>query len=101
VADQITLGYDIVSYETDGREKQIEVKAIQVKGSQASFFISRQELDKSRQLPNYYLYCVEKMVEDTPLITIFRHPDWQDHTRFTLRTVNFQVSFLKEAPPES
>jgi hypothetical protein len=64
-ADEITaiaksygdgLGYDILSFDDDGHHKYIEVKT--TKGdAKTSFFISRVELERSRQEGHhYYLY---------------------------------------------
>ena len=52
------LGFDILSYDKDGNEKFIEVKTT-VGDEDTSFFISANELEKSKLNPeNYYLYRV-------------------------------------------
>jgi hypothetical protein len=55
--DNITLGYDIISYNTEGDEMFIEVKALT---DSCSFFWSNNEINISKLLnEKYYLYCVE------------------------------------------
>lgn len=57
------LGYDIHSFEVDGRDKLIEVKT--TTGSSAvPFFVSRNELEVSRDLSDFY--CLSR-VFDYPL----------------------------------
>lgn len=55
VSDRPALGYDIYSFERNGRPRHIEVKS--VSGS-ATFFLSRNEWRRSRSLPNYWFYLV-------------------------------------------
>lgn len=55
--ENITLGYDIKSYNTEGEEMFIEVKALT---DSFSFFWSNNEIDVSKLLnERYYLYCVK------------------------------------------
>lgn len=58
------LGYDILSFDLDGKEKFIEVKT--TKGRKNStFFITRNELEKSKIEKNsYFLYRVYEFDED-------------------------------------
>lgn len=50
------LGYDILSFDTAGREKWIEVKTTTF-GLQAPFFVSRRELEVSKHEPDkFHLY---------------------------------------------
>lgn len=53
-----SVGYDIKSYNEDGHEIYIEVKAGRITSSGLSFFISDLEYDKSQTMQNYYFYCV-------------------------------------------
>lgn len=57
------LGYDIASFETDGRERFIEVKTTSF-GSMTPFFASRGEVAVSEELADkYHLYRVYKFRE--------------------------------------
>lgn len=60
------LGYDIVSYDTDGRERLIEVKTTAF-GSMTPFFASAKEVSVSDSREEFHLYRVFKFRE-TPRI---------------------------------
>ena len=52
------MGFDVLSYEEDGRERLIEVKTTAF-GELTPFFVSRNELARStRDAPHYQLYRV-------------------------------------------
>jgi hypothetical protein len=56
VSDQITLGYDLHSFDIDERDRYIEVKNV----SKASrFYLSRGEWLNSRRRANYWFYLVD------------------------------------------
>ncbi len=50
-------GYDILSYDGEGNEKYIEVKT-STKGYSSDFFLTENELNKIKQLNNYFIYRV-------------------------------------------
>jgi hypothetical protein len=56
------LGYDIVSFESDGRERFIEVKTTAF-GPMTPFFASAKEVEVSETLPMFHLYRVFKFRE--------------------------------------
>jgi len=58
VWDEPARGFDILSREIDGTPRHIEVKAVREAGEALSFFVSTNELKKSRSLPNYHFYLV-------------------------------------------
>jgi hypothetical protein len=60
------LGYDILSFENDGRERFIEVKTTAF-GSMTPFFASVKEVEVSESLPTFQLYRVFKF-RDAPRI---------------------------------
>ena len=66
VSNNPKLGFDILSFETDGKQKQIEVKAISENKSRKSFIISRNEFSKSKIYSNYYVYCVYEIYSEKP-----------------------------------
>ena len=98
VADRPGLGFDIISYETDGREKQIEVKTVQQHDRQRSFIISKNELEKSGKLPNYYLYCVENPYSEFAKIFFFRQPDFENSPIFEATPLSFEIRFELKNP---
>jgi len=63
------LGYDIVSFETDGRERFIEVKTTSF-GSMTPFFASANEVSTSDTLTNFQLYRVFKFREAPRIFTL-------------------------------
>jgi hypothetical protein len=64
------LGYDVLSYETSGEERLIEVKTTRF-GAQTPFFASRGEVVASEALaPNYQLYRLFHFRESPKLYTL-------------------------------
>ena len=53
VWDQPSRGYDIQSCELDGSPRHIDVKAARQSGTRFSFFLTKNEWEQSRLLPNY------------------------------------------------
>jgi len=65
-----TEGFDILSYETTGKERLIEVKTTKY-GNYTPFFISRNELQVSCEKPDrYHLYRVYEFREQPRLFTL-------------------------------
>ena len=93
VANDSKLGFDILSYETDGKQKQIEVKAISVKNDIKSFIITRNEIEKSKIYPNYYLYGVTELNTATPKIIRIKNPDFEDETLFLKEPLTYKITF--------
>jgi hypothetical protein len=67
-------GFDILSYEEDGTERQIEVKATSAANLADGFYISSNELEKSAILQNYHIYLVFSAMSETPKIFQMKHP---------------------------
>lgn len=63
------LGYDILSFESDGRERFIEVKTTAF-GSMTPFFASAKEVAVSEALPTFHLYRVFKFREAPRIFTL-------------------------------
>lgn len=64
------LGYDIASFETDGRERLIEVKTTRF-GSMTPFFASRREVDVSAERDaDYHLYRLFSFGEGAKIFDI-------------------------------
>ena len=62
-------GYDIVSFEANGRERFIEVKTTAF-GSMTPFFASAKEVAVSEELPTFHLYRVFKFRDDPKIFTL-------------------------------
>jgi len=70
-------GYDILSFETDGRKRYIEVKA--TKGQNKMFPITDNEWRLATAIrAQYFIYRVTE-VEGRPRIRIFKDPVGQEH----------------------
>jgi hypothetical protein len=71
-------GFDILSFEPDGTPKQIEVKSTTnsppSSNSSFRFFLSANEYEKSKTLPNYHLYIVFAVKSKTPKIWQIKNP---------------------------
>jgi len=64
------LGYDILSFEENGKERLIEVKTTQF-GQMTPFFVSRNEVEKSIELSEYYqVYRIFSFERNTKLFTL-------------------------------
>ena len=93
VANDPNLGFDILSFETDGTQKQIEVKAISTNKNIKSFIITRNEIIKSKVYANYYLYCVTNLNIPTPTIIRIKNPDFENNTIFIKEPLTYKISF--------
>lgn len=58
VSDDHTLGYDLKSFNADGSDRHIEVKAARIESGVTLFFLSENERLKSRELDSYFFYLV-------------------------------------------
>jgi hypothetical protein len=59
VSNDYSLGYDILSKENENEERYIEVKTVKRLNEMLSFHITANEIQKLKQLSNYYIYIVE------------------------------------------
>lgn len=83
------LGYDILSYHLNGEKKYIEVKTTKGRKN-TTFFISRNELERSRiEKKNYFLYRVYEYNEETEKGKILKING--DLTRICEVPVNYKV----------
>ncbi|HEY4417362.1 MAG TPA: DUF3883 domain-containing protein [Verrucomicrobiae bacterium] len=72
------LGYDILSFEDDGTERPIEVKATTGPNLQNGFYLSANELEKSAELANYHLYIVFSALSKSPRVFTMKQPNLKD-----------------------
>ncbi|WP_040282313.1 DUF3883 domain-containing protein [Psychroserpens damuponensis] len=93
VANNPKLGFDIISFEIDGTQKQIEVKAISINKSNKSFFLSRNELRKSKEYPNYYLYCISELSSEKPKILRIKKPNFENGNDFKMEPMTYKITF--------
>ncbi len=93
VSNNPKLGFDVLSFETDGKQKQIEVKAISVNKNTKSFIITRNELSKSKTYSNYYVYCVAEFNSDKPKILRIKNPDFENDNDFLIEPLTYKITF--------
>lgn len=93
VSNNPKLGFDILSFETDGKQKQIEVKAILVNRNTKSFIITRNEFSKSKTYSNYYIYCVAEINSDKPKILRIKNPDFDNNDDFLIEPLTYKITF--------
>lgn len=75
VADDHTKGYDIKSFNEDGTDRFIEVKAVRQEDGTVSFFLTENERQRSGQLPGYFLYFVFGVRTEQPSIKYLKAAD--------------------------
>lgn len=93
VSNNPKLGFDILSFETDGKQKQIEVKAISENKSRKSFIISRNEFSKSKIYSNYYVYCVSEIYSEKPKILRLKNPAFENNDDFLVEPLTYRITF--------
>ena len=93
VSDKPQLGFDILSFEVDGKQKQIEVKAISTNKNVKSFIITRNEYLKSKIYSNYYIYCVTEINSENPKILRIKNPDFENNDNFMVEPLTYKVIF--------
>lgn len=88
------LGYDIVSFDEDGTERYIEVKATRSKVGDANFFLTINELKTAQEKENYYIYMVYDILSKEPKIWIIGNPFNPENKSINIEPINFKV-FVK------
>jgi hypothetical protein len=85
------VGYDVLSFFPDGREKYIEVKSTQ-KVAHSSFFITHNELDFLRkQQEQAFIYCITEATSDEPKLAIYTAEQFLQFAQLTPAEYKFFV----------
>jgi hypothetical protein len=87
-----SIGYDILSFNEDGKERYIEVKATRSKVGDANFFLSINELKTAQEKENYYIYLVYEILSKEPKIWIIGNPLNPENKNINLEPISFKVS---------
>lgn len=90
------LGYDILSFDEDEKERYIEVKATRSKVGDANFFLSINELKTAQEKENYYIYLVYDILSKEPKIWIISNPFNPENKNVNLEPINYKVSIKVE-----
>ena len=92
VADRTDgLGYDILSFDEDGAERPIEVKATTAPDLRNGFYITANELKKLAELPNFHIYFVFSAMGKSPRVFALKQPNLKD-LGFELVPLNYLVT---------
>lgn len=91
-------GYDILSFELDGTPKQIEVKSSTARppspNSSFGFYLSSNEYEQARKLPNYHLYIVFEVKSKKPKIWPIPNPASLEPKRLNLRPSAYYATLM-------
>ena len=86
-----SAGYDILSYDENGNERYIEVKATTGHNLSGGFYLTGNELKKSTEIENFYIYFVFNTETAAPQVFRMQQPDLNgDH--FKLRPLVYHVA---------
>ena len=87
-----SLGYDILSFETDGTNRFIEVKATRSKLGSANFFYTANELRTAQECNNYFIYMVYDIFSKSPKIWAINNPFKPENTNVIMTPINYRVT---------
>jgi hypothetical protein len=87
-----SFGFDILSYEKDGTERLIEVKATRAKAGDANFFLTINELNTARTNANYFIYLVFDILSKNPKIWNLNNPFNPENSDINISPINYKVS---------
>ncbi|WP_300433726.1 DUF3883 domain-containing protein [Christiangramia sp.] len=85
---KFSKGFDILSWNVDGTERNIEVKSSGYNG----FILTRNELKKSEKNSNYWLYIVNEKKNEVQIKQI-KSPSFQNLECFRLEPKDYYVTF--------
>ena len=85
------LGYDVKSFEENGDERYIEVKATRSKVGAANFFLSVNEFQKAQELKNYFVYVVFDILSDNPKIWKIGNPFNPENKKVKMTPISYRV----------
>jgi hypothetical protein len=90
VWDQPARGFDILSHESNGTERLIEVKAARRSGGRLSFCLTDYEWRVSQKRPNYYFYLVLNASTIRPTVLMIKASRLRQQY---LKPTNYLASF--------
>jgi hypothetical protein len=86
------LGYDILSFEKDGTNRYIEVKATGSKAGALNFFYTANELATAQELNNYFVYIVFEVTSKNPKVWAVNNPFYPDNSQVKMTPVKYRVT---------
>lgn len=92
-----SYGYDILSFNEDGTERHIEVKATQSKAGITNFFLTINELNTAKEEgETYFIYIVYEILTDNPKIWPLNNPFLSENPGIKIEPINFRVKINTE-----
>lgn len=87
-----SYGYDILSFNEDGTQRHIEVKATQSKAGTTSFFLTANELNTAKEEGEaYYIYMVYEILTGNPKVWILKNPFHINTPGIKIEPINYRV----------
>jgi len=86
------LGYDILSFDLNGRKKHIEVKSTLRSIGSCDVYLSSNELEVSKQKNNYYFYIVFNVGEKEPKIWSIKSNEFLSDGNIELKATQYRIS---------
>lgn len=87
-----SAGYDILSFDEFGNEIYIEVKSTRRKKGYVNFYLTANELERSRGDMNYWVYVVFETDTDNPKIWRINNPFENNKDDISLVPVEYRVN---------
>lgn len=87
-----SYGYDILSFELDGSERYIEVKATTSMVGNANFFLSANELRQAEESENYFIYMVYDVTSTSPQVWPIKNPFKPENESLKKAPVSYYVN---------
>jgi hypothetical protein len=92
-----SYGYDILSFNEDGTERHIEVKATQSKAVITNFFLTINELNTAKEEgERYFIYIVYEILTDKPKIWTLNNPFLSENPGIKIEPINFRIKINTE-----
>ncbi len=88
-----SAGYDILSFDDDGTARHIEVKATSANNLDKGFYLSDNEVECAKTLPNYYIYFVFSALTTAPRVFPMKHPRL-DNGDFHLQPITYHATMM-------
>jgi hypothetical protein len=86
-----SFGYDILSFEIDGKNRFIEVKATRSNVGPANFFFTANEFQKAKETENYYIYMVYDVTSESPKIWAIKNPFYPENKNALMTPMTYRV----------
>jgi hypothetical protein len=86
-----SFGYDILSFEINGINRFIEVKATRSNVGPANFFFTANEFQKAKETENYYIYMVYDVTSESPKIWAIKNPFYPENKNALMTPMTYRV----------